>query len=301
MLRPLAAVPLLATLTLSACMSQNDPAAVSSLQDAVESACAPDGEKDICIAYRDLESGRTLLRDGDLVLHAASTMKIAVMYAAFLAHDRKTLDLDAPVPVANTFKSIVDGSPYTLTANDDSEKDLYEKLGTSLPSRELVRRMMVRSSNLATNLMVDVVGADTIQRTMESLDIHRMKVLRGVEDGPAFAAGLNNVATAHDLMLLLEAIWRGEGVSPASREAMMQILLAQEFNDLIPAGVPAGTPVAHKTGLITGIRHDAGIVMPATGSPYVLVVLTRGFTDQDEAARAVARVSRSVWTQLNGD
>lgn len=291
----------LTTVVPSACMSRNDPAPATELEAAVEACCAPYAHKDVCIAYRDLSTGRTLLRHGDLVLHAASTMKVAVMFEAFRQHDAGQLDLDAPLPVRNTFKSIVDGSEYQLSATDDSEKDLYKKVGADLPARELVRRMMVRSSNLATNLMVEAVGVDAIQKTLTELGCHRMKVLRGVEDAPAFEKGLNNVATARDLMLLLEAIHRGRLVSPASRAAMEEILLAQEFNDMIPAGLPAGTPVAHKTGLITGIRHDAGIVMPEDGAPYVLVVLTRGFDDEDEAARVVARISKVVWTHVNED
>jgi len=288
-----------AVLLSSACMSKNHPATATALEAAVEAACATHSGKDVCVAYRDLRTGRTLLRQGDLLLHAASTMKIAVMLEAFIQHDAGTIDLDRPLPVRNTFKSIVDGSTYSLDAAEDSEKDLYAEVGSGLPARELVRRMMVRSSNLATNLMVEIVGPDSVQKTLDGFGCQRMRVLRGVEDTPAFERGLNNVATARDLMILLQAIHEGKRVSASSRDAMLTILLAQEFNDMIPAGVPIGTPVAHKTGLITKIRHDAGIVLPKQSNPYVLVVLTRGFEDQNDAASVVARISKAVWTHVN--
>ncbi|MAG58253.1 MAG: serine hydrolase [Planctomycetes bacterium] len=280
---------------LTACMTPEEPAPPTALDESVEALCVQHPGTDVCIAYANLDTGRVWMRFGDLVLHAASTMKIAVMYEAFRQHDAGRLDLDAPVEVRNTFESIVDGSPYALAAADDSEKDLYEHVGARLPARELVRRMMVRSSNLATNLMVEILGPKSIQATLTSLGLRDMKVLRGVEDGPAFERGLNNVATARDLMTLLREVHAGRSVTGASRAAMREILLGQEFNDLIPKGVPPDTAVAHKTGSITRIRHDAAIVSPVNGPAYVLVVLTRGFDDRDAAAPVITEVSRLVW------
>ena len=155
--------------------------------------------------------------------------------------------------------------------------------------------MMVLIINLATNIVIQRVNAERVQGTLRDLGCDDMKVLRGVEDIPAFEAGMNNVTTAYDLMLLLSAIHEGQGVSPESREEMIRVLLAQEFNDMIPAGVPEGTAVAHKTGLITRIRHDSAIVYPADRSPYILVVLTRGFDHEDAAGTMVRRISEVVW------
>jgi beta-lactamase class A len=122
-----------------------------------------------------------------------------------------------------------------------------------------------------------------------------MRVLRGVEDGKAFQRGLNNVTAAPDLAALLEAIATGRAASTVSCREMIDILSRQEFNDEIPAGLPAGTRVAHKTGWINGVLHDAAIVFPPGRAPYVLVVLTRGIRDDAVARRLIADVSRLVW------
>jgi len=106
---------------------------------------------------------------------------------------------------------------------------------------------------------------------------------------------MNNAVTANDLRIALEAIADGTTFSKASSDRMIDILKAQEFNEKIPAGLPPGTPVAHKTGDITGIHHDAAIVFPPGEKPYVLVVLTAGFQDEKEADRAIAEISRAVW------
>jgi len=121
-------------------------------------------------------------------------------------------------------------------------------------------------------------------------------VLRGVEDGKAFRAGMNNTTTARDLAVLLEAIETGRAASRSSCDAMREILLDQEFNDEIPAGLPGGTRVAHKTGWITGVLHDAAVVYPPGRKPYVLVVLTRDIPDDKVARKLIADLSRIVWS-----
>lgn len=253
--------------------------------------------KDVTIglAYRDLGSGATLFRNEEEIFHAASTMKVPVMMALFQAVEAGELRLTEPLAVRNRFQSIVDGSPFSLDPKEDGDPDLYQAEGSSRPLEELIRRMIVRSSNLATNLLIEKIGASRASDMMRSLGAYRIQVLRGVEDEKAFAAGLNNKVTAQDLEIALTAIAGGDAFSPASREKMLEILKAQEFNEKIPAYLPKGTVVAHKTGDITGIHHDAAIVYPPGGAPYVLVILTRGYADEKQANQVIAEISRVVW------
>jgi beta-lactamase class A len=155
--------------------------------------------------------------------------------------------------------------------------------------------MITRSSNFATNTLITLVGAANVTRTMRSLGARRIQVLRGVEDGKAFDRGLNNTTTARDLAVILRAIQEGRAASPGATREMLSILLAQEFNERIPAGLPPGVKVAHKTGDITAVAHDAAIVYPPNRSPYVLVVLTRGIADQKKADRLIADLSAIIY------
>jgi beta-lactamase class A len=246
-------------------------------------------------AYRDLETGAEILLGPDTEFHAASMMKVPVMVRLYRMADEGTLDLDAPLPVRNAFVSIYDGSAYSLTWDDDSDSTLYALAGDAVPTRELIDLMIRRSSNLATNLLIDLAGPDSIAVMLEEFGAQGMKVLRGVEDTPAYRHGMNNTTSARGLLELYTALGRGTAASPASTEEMLDILLGQEFNDAIPAGLPAGIPVAHKTGWITEIDHDGGIVFPPAGSPYVLVILTRGVEDEAVTRLAAADVSRMVW------
>lgn len=266
----------------------------------VERIVARQGKKRlIAVAYQHLGTSATFSLNDRERFHAASTMKVPVMMAFFDAVDRRALRLDVPVAVRNEFHSIMDGSVYTLEAKEDGDPDLYRSVGQSLPLEELIRRMIVRSSNLATNLLIERVGAPTIMDLMRRIEAYDIRVLRGVEDDKAYEAGMNNVTTAHDLRVVLKTLADGKTFSVASSAKMIDILKAQELNEKIPAGLPPGTPVAHKTGDITGIHHDAAIVFPPGEKPYILVVLTAGFTDEKEADRAIAAISRTVWEKRN--
>lgn len=255
---------------------------------------------EVAVSYRDLATGDSLDIGADVDFHAASTMKIPVMLEVLRDVEAGRLGLDQQILLVNRFHSIVDGSPYSLDAGDDSDSLVYTLIGQRVPVRELLERMIVRSSNLATNELIELVGAGNANATAHALGATHIRVLRGVEDIKAFDAGLNNTTTSADLAVLLERIERREALSAASAQLMKEILLRQEFNEGIPAGLPPGTPVAHKTGSITATLHDAAIVYPPGRKPYVLVVLTRKIPDEAVARALIVDISRLTWNHDTG-
>jgi beta-lactamase class A len=221
-------------------------------------------------------------------------MKLAVLVALARAADAGRVMLDDSMLVRNEFASIADGSPYVLSAADDSDSLVYAQIGTRVSYRWLAERMITHSSNLATNLLLTVVSPQEVTATATRLGATRLTVLRGVEDNAAFRRGLNNATSARDLAVLLRAIASDAAASPAASEWMRRTLLAQAFNTAIPVGVPPGTRVAHKTGDITLIEHDAAIVYPPASPPYVLVVLTTGVAEQRISRALIADITRIV-------
>jgi beta-lactamase class A len=253
----------------------------------------------VAVSVRDLAPGGASLDiGGDSVFHAASTMKLPVMIELFRGADSSGRGLDEEILLTNRFTSVADGSPYALDPADDSDSAAYALVGRGVTVRELTRRMIVRSSNLATNALIARADPARTTATARALGATRMVVRRGVEDNPAFRAGIINTTTAPDLAALLTALERGQAASAASTRAMLDILRAQEYNAEIPAGLPPGTPVAHKTGSITGVLHDAALVYPGTRPPYVLVVLTRGVPDQEVARQVIVDVARLTHAAL---
>ncbi len=257
-------------------------------------AAQSDGATVRVAAYRLDGKGPRIVIRGDSLVHAASTMKVPVLIALAQGADRGTIHLDDAVPLRNQFASIVDGSAYTLSKADDSDDTVYDRVGQRVPIRWLATRMITHSSNLATNTLLTVVAADSVTALTRTLGATRMLVRRGVEDTPAFRAGLNNTTTASDLAALLVAIATNRAASKESCAWMRDVLFAQAFNSAIPAGLPPGTRVAHKTGDITRVEHDAALVYPERGAPYVLVVLTSGIENQAAARTLIADIARIV-------
>lgn len=234
------------------------------------------------------------------IFHAASTMKTPVMVELYRQAREGRFNLDDPVRVKNKFRSIVDGSRYGLSSEDDSYEELYEHIGELRPIRTLMREMIAASSNLATNLLIEKVGAQSITETMRRYGADAIQVRRGVEDSKAYRQGLNNETSAYGLLVLLERIARREAVSEQASGEMIETLKKQRHNDMIPARLPDSAAVAHKTGWITGVQHDSGIVFVPNGPTYVLVLLSQNLEDEKAAIEAFARISRTIFDFLTG-
>lgn len=248
-----------------------------------------DSHADVAVAFRTLDNNAEFFYRADDTFHAASTMKIPVMIELFHQVKEGKLLLADKIPVHNEFHSIVDGSPFKLNPADDSETDLYKAEGQTRTLSELCELMITVSSNLATNLIVEKLAVENIRAEVKSLNADGMHVLRGVEDQKAFDKGLNNTTTARGLQILLTAIAEGKAVDADSSRQMIEILERQKFNEGIPAGLPPGTKVAHKTGELTKLHHDAAIVYAPR--PFVLVILVRGLADIKDSSALMSDIT----------
>ncbi len=265
------------------------------LQARLEARIAQTDAEVVGVYFLDLAAGDSMLIDADARVHAASTMKVPVMIQLYRDRDAGRLSLDDSMTITETFRSIVDGSSYELGAPDDSDTTLYRRVGERESIRRLMELMITVSSNLAANMLIELVGADRIRGTMRELGADSISVLRGVEDMKAYRAGLSNTTTARDEGVVYRAIAEDRAASPESCREMIDVLLRQEFNEGIPAGLPERTRVAHKTGWVPGlVRHDNGIVLLEGGERYVLVVLTKSELDTEPVNELIVDISRMV-------
>ena len=269
-------------------------AEIASLRGALET-LIKQREEDVAVSFLCLDSDCYLGVNDRLSIHAASTMKVPVMMEVFRQADEGKFSLNDSILIQNRFRSIVDSSYYALDVAEDGGERLYLMIGKKESIRSLVYDMITYSSNLATNLLIEQIGASNVQQFMESLGANDIRVLRGVEDIKAYRAGRNNTITAKDLALVFQSIYEGRYWNKSSRDEMLKILFDQTYRDKIPAGLPSNVKVAHKTGSITKIDHDSGIIFPVDRSPYVLVVLTRGFEEHEEAQQCIASISKLIY------
>jgi beta-lactamase class A len=251
------------------------------------------------IAFKDLQTGKTLLINEKDNFHAASTMKTPVLIEIFKQAAAGKFSLTDSIVIKNSFSSIADGSDYSLDARDDSEPELYKNIRKKKTIASLSYEMIILSSNLATNLLIDLVKPDSIMHTMKEIGANDIKVLRGVEDNKAYQKGLNNTTTAYDLLLIYEQMANEKLISAAASKEMIRILLDQRFNEIIPAQLPKEVKVAHKTGSISGVQHDSGIILLPDGRKYVLVLLSRfDPVDEKTVIAAMADVSKLIYDYM---
>ena len=236
------------------------------------------------------------------VFHAASTIKLAILFALFRAAETGRLRLTDRLHVRNRFRSQGDGLPFFLQSDRDGDPDLYKLTGRTATLQELAETMIVRSSNLATNLLLDHLEVAFVTEILAAAGLEALRCVRGVEDEAAFARGMNNLVTADGLLEFFRRVHEARALTAESREKMFDILFQQRFNGMLPAGIPesAKAQVAHKTGEISTVTHDAGMVFLPGRAPYVLVVLTEYAASGTASARnkTVAAVSAAVYESL---
>ncbi|MFN8383229.1 MAG: serine hydrolase [Anaerolineales bacterium] len=257
-------------------------------------------EKTISVAVYDLQTQKEILINADEMMHPASTMKVPVMMEVFRQAQAGLLSLDEQLRIFNSFKSIVDGSEFSLDPIDDSELSLYKRIGEAESIRELMRLMIVRSGNLATNLLMEKVSTARVDAFIKELGIANMTVIRGLEDKKAYQLNINNEASARSSTYMMRMIAEGKVVSKEVCDEMIQIMLGQEFNESIPALLPSSLKVAHKTGWTGSFFHDTGIVFPQDRKPYAISLFTHGFPEEDEsqAHNCMAQISKIVYETI---
>jgi beta-lactamase class A len=265
------------------------------LLDEIEKTIEQSGAEMVGVAVSDCNSEQGLLVNPEVSFHPASTFKICVMMEVFHQAQQGFFALDDSILVKNEFQSIADGSSFSLSAADDSESSLYLLLGNSLPIRELVNQMITRSSNLATNLLIELVTPGKVTDFMHQLGAKGLLVRRGVEDHKAFAHGMNNATDARSLMQILKRLAMHQVVSPDASEAMITIMKQQQHNEGIPASLPVEVSIAHKTGWTSRTYHDAAIIYPPGQNAYVCVIMTSGLAEDREAPALVSALAKFIY------
>jgi beta-lactamase class A len=263
------------------------------------------GGEGLAVSLYDYETGLQWSQRGDRWFHSASTIKVAVLLALFGAIDAGRFTLDSRLHVRNRFLSLVDGTPFRVASGRDADKEVHAAIGKTMRIGDLARHMIITSSNLATNLLVDLIKVDQAQEMLMRHGIRGVELARGVEDDKAFEANFNNRVTANGLVALFRVIFERRGVLPESAREMLDLLFDQQFRSGIPAGLPSGVRsearIANKTGEISMAAHDVGLVFLADRKPYVLAVLTETEPNSDRRMERIARVSTAVYRCLTDE
>jgi beta-lactamase class A len=251
------------------------------------------------VAIHDYETGLRISINAGRRFHAASTIKVAILLAIGKAVDEGLIQPNDTLHVRNRFYSAIDRTPFRIDAESDGYPQLHKLIGRTAKISDLTEWMIVSSSNLATNLLLDYITVEKAQSVLREAGISGVELRRGVDDTKAHEQNFNNETTAEGLVQLFASL-RGDFLSKASRDMAINILLQQRFNSMIPAPLPSHASVAHKTGEISTACHDAGIVYLPEREPYILVVLTEVPAESNGRRETIAKISETVFQSLTG-
>jgi beta-lactamase class A len=272
----------------------------ATLRDTIQRIGTDAGAAEVAVAVHDFEHRTDWRLNSERWFHAASTIKVPVLLGVFDAIEDGTLEPYSRIHVRNRFLSAANGEPYRVESGRDANSEVHAALGRMMTVRELAEHMIVTSSNLATNLLLDIVGVDRIVALLDRLGLAGIDLKRGVEDEAAWAQGLNNRITAAGLCRALRAIEERTVISEHACEAMLDILHQQRFRSGIPAGLPDDARVANKTGEMSTAAHDGGIVYLEGRKPYVVVILTEWAPGANARRGVIASISRAVYECVAG-
>lgn len=268
------------------------------LQREVEEIEKKAGVEALAVAFYDYETRTAWDLHGDRWFHAASTIKVPILAGVLGAVDQGSYALESRVHVRNRFHSVAGGEAFRVESSRDANSEVHQAIGKTLKIEQLAFHMIVTSSNLATNLLIELIGIEKLKGLLKELELEGIELERGVEDERAFEQGINNRVTAIGLRELLRRIVDGTAFSVEASGKMLEILHEQEFRSGIPAGVPESAKVANKTGEISTVAHDAGVVYLPGRKPYVLVILTEWEPSGSGRHETIANVSRAVYRHL---
>jgi beta-lactamase class A len=249
------------------------------------------------VAVHDYDIGLRFSINGDRLFHAASTIKVAILLAIAKAIDEALVRPDDTLHIRNRFYSAIDRTPFRIDTESDGYPQLHKLIGRTAKISDLTEWMIVSSSNLATNLLLDYITLEQAQRVLREAGVSGVELRRGVDDTHAHDQNFNNETTADGLVQLFATL-RGDFLSKPSREMAINILLQQRFNSMIPAPLPSHASVAHKTGEISTACHDAGIVYLPEREPYILAVLTEVPAESNGRRETIAKISETVFRFL---
>jgi beta-lactamase class A len=274
------------------------PDALDALRLRLDALERTSGARSLAVAVYDTQTQISFRRNADRWFHAASTIKVAILLGVYASIHHGWLLPQSRLHVRNRFFSAVDGRPFRVLADRDANSEVHAAIGKMMRVSELALHMISTSSNLATNLLLELVGLETVQRSLDELGVDGIDIRRGVEDERAFELRINNRVTADGLTQLLRLIAEERAFSPELSRDMLDILHAQEFKNGIPARLPRAVRVAHKTGDISTVAHDAGVVYVEGRKPYVIAVLTEWAPDAAGRSATIAEVSHAVYDVL---
>lgn len=240
----------------------------------------------VSVVFKEINTGDTISINPDRVYPSASTIKLVIMSEVFRLVKEGLLHPDQPIMLRDDMRVGGDGILKELNA------------GHQFTLKEIVTLMIILSDNMATNMLIDMVGMDKVNAMARQLGLKDTKLQRKMMDSAAAKAGRENFTSAADMYRILELIYEGENIDREYSDIMLEILKKQQVRGRLDLYLPEDVLIAHKTGDLDNLEHDVGIVY-LPNCKYIICVLTNEMDSNKEAREVIGKISRFVYLEMN--
>lgn len=246
-----------------------------------------DSELEYSVYIKNLKTRESLAINENKRVLSASIIKLFIMGEAFNQNEKGVIDFESRVKIKSQSRI-----PYSIITmlNPDN----------SYTIRDLVTLMIVQSDNTATNMLIEMLGMDKIMDFIEELKLKDTLLNRRMLDYDARKKGLENITTAYETGTFLEKLYKGEIVSSKASNEMLEIMKLQLDNTMMRFFIPEEFEIAHKTGELEGVQHDAGIVYGGNVD-YIAVFMTWNSKSNSCARYSIARAAEEVHGYMVGE
>lgn len=238
----------------------------------------------VAVVVKNLTTNEEIKINEKLVFPSASTIKLAIMSELLSKVNEGRLNLDDTIELTKDMK----------TGGDGILKEL--NYGHKFTLEEIMTLMIIVSDNMATNILINLLGMNSINETIQKIGLKSTKLQRKMMDSQASKEGRENLISADDLVHILELIYKGRNINEKYSELMISILKRQQVRGRLDLYLPEEVVIAHKTGDLDNLEHDAGIVY-LPNKEYIICVLTNQTETNKEGREIIGKISKMVYEE----
>lgn len=238
----------------------------------------------IAVLIKDLSNNEEIKINENMAFRSASTIKLSIMSELLNRVNEGSLNLDDKIELTEKLRIGGDGILKEL------------KTGHKFTLEEIMSLMIIVSDNMATNILIDLLGMDNINKTIHNLGLNNTKLQRKMMDSHAVKAGRENFITANDFAYILELIYKGKNINEKCSNIMLDVLKRQQVRGRLDLYLPEEIMIAHKTGDLDNLEHDGGIVY-LSDKEYIICVLTDKTDSNKEGREIIGKISKMVYDE----
>lgn len=241
----------------------------------------------VAVVVRNLKTNEEIKINENMVFPSASTIKLTIMSELFNKINEGSLKLNDTIELTEDMK----------TGGDGILKEL--NYGHKFTLQEILTLMIIVSDNMATNILINLLGMNNINETIQNLGLENTKLQRHMMDSQAAKEGRENFITANDLARILELIYKGKDVNEKYSDIMLAILKRQQVRGRLDLYLPEEVVIAHKTGDLDNLEHDGGIIY-LPNMEYIICVLTNETKSNKDGREIIGKISKMVYHEYLG-